>query len=155
MEAMPEPGRMQAKGFKTLVRGLVVGLVIVVGLVAHNIDMPKGRSTSKNWNFVLTHPTIFLHVIFACLVLLGATVLLVRSVHSRVQSWIVISAIGLAFVIFAFARGAQYVSTLNNNQLDNMGIGWFGAIATYGVGWYLNRKATSQPMPSESPPERP
>jgi hypothetical protein len=54
-----------------------------------------------------------------------------------------ISAIGLAFVILAFAMGEQYVSALNNTALSDMGLGWFGAIATYGVGWFLNRNATS------------
>ncbi|MGA2211567.1 MAG: hypothetical protein ABSH30_18290 [Acidimicrobiales bacterium] len=134
---------MQPKTFKALVRGLVVGLVIVVGLVAYDIKIPKGRSSSKNWNFVLTHPTILLHIIFGSLVLLGAVVLLVRSVRSRVRPWMAVSAIGLAFVIFAFATGEQYVSALNNTALSDMGLGWFGAIATYGVGWYYGRKATS------------
>ncbi|HEY5272144.1 MAG TPA: hypothetical protein VIJ34_02805 [Acidimicrobiales bacterium] len=134
---------MQPKTFKMLARGLVLGLVIVVGLVSYDITIPKGRSRSKNWSFVLTHPTILLHIIFGSLVLLGAIALLVRSVRSRVRPWIVISAIGLAFVIFAFATGEQYVSTLSNADLSDMGIGWFAGIATYGVGWFLNRKATS------------
>ena len=134
---------MQTKTFKMLARGLFIGLVIVVGLVSYDITIPKGRSSSKNWNFVLTHPTILLHIIFGSLVLLGAIALLVRSVRSRVRPWIAISAIGLAFVIFAFATGEQYVSTLSNADLSDMGIGWFGAIATYGVGWYLNHKSAS------------
>jgi hypothetical protein len=132
---------MQSTSFKVASRGLVVGLVVVIGLVAYNINIPKGRSSSKNWHFVLTHPTILLHVILGTLVLLGAIALLVRSVRSRVRPWMVISAIGLAFVILAFAMGEQYVSSLGNTALSDMGIGWFGAIATYGVGWYLNRRA--------------
>ncbi|MGC9961222.1 MAG: hypothetical protein ABSE47_04885 [Acidimicrobiales bacterium] len=134
---------MQPKTFKSIARGLVFGLVIVVALVAYDIKIPKGQSSSKNWNFVLTHPTILLHIILGCLVLLGAIVLLVRSVRSRVRPWVAVSAIGLAFVIFAFATGEQYVSTLDNSALSDMGLGWFGAIATYGVGWYLNRKSAS------------
>ena len=134
---------MQPKTFKSIARGLVFGLVIVVALVAYDIKIPKGQSSSKSWNFVLTHPTILLHIILGCLVLLGAIVLLVRSVRSRVRPWVAVSAIGLAFVIFAFATGEQYVSTLDNSALSDMGLGWFGAIATYGVGWYLNRKSAS------------
>lgn len=137
---------MQSKTFKMLTRGLVFGLVVVVGLVSFDLTIPKGRSTSKNWNFVFTHPTILLHIIFGSLVLLGAIVLLVRSVRSRVRPWIVIAAIGLTFVIFAFATGEQYVSTLSKADLSDMGLGWFGAIATYGVGWYLNRKATTSTL---------
>ena len=138
---MPKPGRMKSKTFRTFVRGLVAGLVLVVGLVTYNINIPKGRSTFRNWNFVLDHPTILLHIIFGSLVLLGAAVLLAWSVRSRVRPWMAISAIGLAFVVLAFAMGEQYVTGLSNTALNDMSIGWFGAIATYGVGWYLNRQA--------------
>ena len=134
---------MQSKTFKKLTRGLVLGLVIVVGLVSYDITIPKGRSSSKNWNFVLAHPTILLHIIFGSLVLLGTVVLLVGSVRSHVRTRIVISAIGLVFVILAVATGEQYVSTLSNTDLSDMGIGWFGAIAAYATGWYLNRKTAS------------
>jgi hypothetical protein len=140
---MPETAGIQPRTFKTMARGMVFGLVIVVGLVTYNISIPKGRSSSKNWNFVLTHPTILLHIIFGTLVLLGSIVLLIQSARSRVRSWILISAIGMAFVIFAFVMGEQYVSDLSNSELSDMSLGWFAAIATYGVGWYLYRHASS------------
>lgn len=141
-QTMPQPQRMQPKTFKTLFRGLVLGLVVVVGLVAYNIKIPTGRTTSKNWNFVLAHPTILLHIIMGSLMLLAAIVVLVWSARSHDRRWIAISALGLAFVIVAIATGEQYVATLSNTDLSDMGIGWFGAIATYGAGWYLSRKAT-------------
>lgn len=92
-------------------------------------------------SFVAAHSTILLHIIFASITLPGAVVPLIWSGHSHGPLWIVVSAVGLAFVILAFARGEQYVSTMSNTDLSNGGIGWFGAIATHGVGWYLNHKA--------------
>jgi len=135
--------QMQRVTFKSRTRELVIALVVVIGLVSYNITIPKGRTRSKNWNFVLTHPTILIHIIVGSLVLIGAVALLLRSVHSRVRSWIVVSGIGLTFVIIAFAMGEQYVSTLSNTDLSDMGLGWFGAIAAYGVGWYLSRASKS------------
>jgi hypothetical protein len=43
-------------------------------------------------------------------------------------------------VMLAFASGEDYVVTLRESALNYMSIGWFGAVATYGVGWYLGRK---------------
>jgi hypothetical protein len=73
---------------------------------------------------------------------LASIILLVWSVCSHVRLWIAISGIGLTFLLFVVATGEQYVATLSNADLSDMGLGWFGAIAFYGVGWYLSRKAT-------------
>jgi len=132
-------GQMDKRSFKAMSRGLVIGLVIVIALAADDITIPKKRSPGKNWNFALTHPTILLHIIFGTLVVLAAIVLLVRSIRSGDRASIVVSLVGLAFVLLAWATGEQYVATLKNSALSNMGIGWFGAIATYGAGWYLKR----------------
>jgi len=136
---MKKLGLMDQRSFKAMSRGLVIGLVIVIALAADDVTIPKNRSTGKNWNFAITHPTILLHIVFGTLVVLTAIVLLIRSIHSGDRSSIVASLIGLGFVLLAWAMGEQYVATLKNSALSDMGIGWFGAIATYGAGWYLNR----------------
>jgi multisubunit Na+/H+ antiporter MnhB subunit len=131
---------MDRPRFKAMSRGLVVGLVLVIALVAYNVNIPKGRSSSKNWHFVFTHPTILLHVLLAVAVVVVAIALLLRSIRSRRRSWVLMSAVGLAFLLLAFSMGERYVDTLSNSSLSNMGIGWFGATVTYGAAWYLNRK---------------
>ncbi len=131
--------RMERADFKSMTRGLVLGLVVVIALVAYDITIPKGRSSSKNWHFVLTHPTILLHILMATVVVIAAIALLVKSVRSHNRTWIVLSALGAVFVLLAFAMGEMYVTSLSNSALSNMGLAWFGAIATYGVGWYLSR----------------
>ena len=125
---------------KKLSRGLVAGLVVVVTLAAFNITIPAGKSAASNWKFVLTHPTILLHVIIATAVLITAVVALVTAIRSRDRSWIAISAAGLAFVLLAFIAGDQYVMSLQKSALNYMSVGWAGAVIVYGTGWYLGRK---------------
>jgi hypothetical protein len=124
---------------KKLSRRLVAALVAVVALAAFNSTIPAGNSAASNWKFVLTHPTILLHVITATAVLIMAVVGLVASIGSRDRSWFALSAAGLAFVLLAFAAGDQYVISLHDSALNYMSIGWAGALITYGTGWYLGR----------------
>jgi mannose/fructose/N-acetylgalactosamine-specific phosphotransferase system component IID len=136
--------KTDAAGFKRLSRWLVIALAVVVALVSYNVTIPSGRSSASNWRFVATHPTILLHVIVATVILVMAVVLLILAIRKRNQSWIVLSVIGLAFVLLAFASGEDYVMTLRKSSLDYMSIGWLGAIVTYGIGWYLGRKKSHQ-----------
>jgi hypothetical protein len=131
---------MSTVTFTRLSRGLVIALVVAVALVSYDIKIPAGRSSASNWKFVATHPTILLHVIVAAAILVMAVVVLIMSIRSRNRSWIMLSATGLAFVLLAFASGNDYVATLRDSADDYMGIGWFGAIVSYGTGWYLGRR---------------
>lgn len=131
---------MGAATFKKMSRALVIALVMAVALVSYDIKIPEGGSLASNWKFVATHPTILLHVIVAAAILVTAIIVLIISIRSRNRSWIILSAIGLAFVLLAFASGDDYVSTLRRSADDYMGVGWFGAIITYATGWYLARK---------------
>jgi len=137
---------MAAATFKKLSRGLVISLAAVVALVGYNISFPAGRSSASNWRFVAAHPTLLLHVIVAAAILVMAVITLILSVRSRNRSWIILSAAGLAFVLLAFASGSEYVTTLRRSADGYMGAGWFGAIVTYGIGWYLARKTAKRYM---------
>jgi hypothetical protein len=127
-------------GLKKLSRGLVIGLAVVIALVSYNITIPAGKSSGSNWRFAATHPTILLHIITASAVLVMGVLMLIRSLRSRQPSWILLSVAGMAFVILAYAAGEDYVTTLRKSALSLMSVGWFGAIVSYGVGWYLGRK---------------
>jgi membrane protein DedA with SNARE-associated domain len=137
-------GRMELAGFKAMTRALVIGLAVVVALVSYDITIPAGESAGRNWKFVLTHPTILLHVIAATIVVIGAIALVIRSVRSHNSPWTMVSALGLAFVLLAFAMGEDYVQTLHNSSLSGMSIGWVGAIVTYGAGWYWSHRSERQ-----------
>ena len=67
--------------------------------------------------------------------------LFVRSAASRNRLWVALSALGLAFSALAWAMGDKYVATLSKASLTGMGLGWLGAIVTYGAGWLLGRRA--------------
>jgi hypothetical protein len=132
--------KREAAGLKKLSRALVIALVGVVVLAAFNVSIPAGKSGASNWKFVLTHPTILLHVIVATGALVAAAVAVVVSLRSRDRSWIALSVAGLAFVLLAFAAGADYVMSLQKSALNYMSTGWAGAVIMYGAGWYLGRR---------------
>jgi len=144
---------MEPATFKKLSRGLVVALAVTAALAGDDIKIPGGRSSAANWKFVATHPTILLHVIVATAVLVLAVIAAIMSVRSRSRPWITLSAAGLAFVLLAFASGGDYAATLQRSADDYMGIGWFGAIVTYGTGWYLARKTAQRGKAPVPPPE--
>ena len=89
-------------------RSLVIALVVVVALAAYNITFPAGKSTTSNWTFVLTHPTLLLHVIVATGILVMAVIALIRSVRGRDRPWMALSVAGLVFVLAAFVSGEDY-----------------------------------------------
>lgn len=125
---------------KKLSRTLVVALVVVAALAGFNITIPAGKPAASNWRFVLTQPTILLHVIVATAVLAVAVVALIVSLRSRDRPWIAMSAAGLGFVLLAFAAGEDHVMSLQESALNYMSAGWAGAVIMYGTGWYLGRK---------------
>jgi nicotinamide riboside transporter PnuC len=128
------------EALKKLSRGLVVGLAVVVALVSYNVNIPAGKSSASNWRFAFTHPTILLHIIAASAVFVLAVILLIRAIRAREAAWIIISVIGVAFIVLAYASGNDYVVTLRKSALNTMSAGWLGAIITYGIGWYFGRK---------------
>jgi hypothetical protein len=135
---------MGAATFKRWSRAQVIALVIAVALVSDDIKIPAGRSSGSNWTFVADHPTILLHVAVAVAILVMAIIVLIMAIRSGNRTWLVLSAVGLAFVLLAFASGDDYVATLRRGADDYMGVGWFGAIVTYATGWYLARKIARQ-----------
>jgi len=137
-------GKTAAAGFAKLSRWLVLALVLAVALVSYNIDIPEGRSSASNWKFVASHPTILLHVIVATVILVAAIVMLIMAIRDHDRSWVILSLAGLAFVLLAFGAGEDYVVTLRKSALTYMSIGWLGAMATYGTGWYRGRRKARQ-----------
>jgi hypothetical protein len=129
---------------KKLSRALVVALVVVVALAGFNVAIPAGRSAASNWRFVLTHPSLLLHVIVASGILVVAAIALIMSLRSGDRPWIAVSAAGAGFVLLAFVTGEEYVMSLHKSALDYMSLGWVGAVIMYGTGWYLGRKRERQ-----------
>lgn len=128
---------MNKESFKKISRRLVVELAIVVAVVSYKVHFPKGKSIAENWEFVFNNPLILFHVILSTLILIEAVILLVRSLRSRNRFMTILSSIGFAFIMLAYIAGERYVAT--RQFLGLMSLGWFGAILTYGIGWFLSR----------------
>ena len=147
----------EARGFpgaflmKRRSRSLVIALVVVVALAGYNITFPAGKSATSNWTFVLTHPTLQLHVIVGTGILVMAVIALIRSVRSRDRPWMALSVAGLAFVLAAFVSGEHYGMSLHKSALNFMSVSWAGAVIAYGTGWYLGhrreRREEAAPLP--------
>jgi peptidoglycan/LPS O-acetylase OafA/YrhL len=125
-------------------RNLVIALVVVVALAGYNITFPAGKSATSNWTFVLTHPTLLIHVIVGTGILIMAVIALISSVRGRDRPWVALSVAGLAFVLAAFVSGEDYVMSLHKSALNYMSIGWAGAVIAYGTGWYLGHRRESR-----------
>jgi uncharacterized membrane protein YozB (DUF420 family) len=140
---------MNQQSFKSISRRLVIELAVVVALVSYKVNFPKGTSITQAWRFVFTNALVLLHVVVGTIILAEAIIFLIRSIRSHNRSWISWAFFGLAFVLLAYVSGEFYVATQNNVAITYMGYGWFGAIVTFGLGWYWGpKKTTSSRLPS-------
>lgn len=131
---------MNQENFKKTSRRLVIELGVVITLTSFNINFSKVKSNSQAWKFVFTHPTVLLHVLVGTIVLGEAIIFLVRSIRSKSQFWTILTSIGLALVLLAYASGEYYAATQKSSGLSFMGDAAAGALAIYGFGWYWGHK---------------
>ena len=131
---------MSSARLKGQSRRIVLELIVVVALVSFGTHFPSGESSAKAWSFVTHHPLVLLHVVLGTVVVGEAIVLLIRASLNRRRQWIVLSMLGLACVLIAWASGENYVATQHSSSLNNMSLAWLGAIVSYGVGWYWGHK---------------
>lgn len=133
---------MNQENFKKTSRRLVIELGVVIALASFNINFSKVKSNSQAWKFVFTYPTVLLHVLVGTIVIVEAIIVLVQSIRSHNRFWSILTIIGLALVLLAYASGEYYVATQKGAGLTYMGNAAFGALVTYGFGWYWgHRKA--------------
>jgi hypothetical protein len=141
---------MNGEFLKRVSRRLVIELAVVVALVSYNVRFPSNKSFPQAWGFVLRHPLTLLHVIVGTIIIAEAVILLLRILRRHDRTSIILASVGLAFVLLAYASGEIYVATQRSSAVSCMGIGWFGAIVTYGLGWYLGHKKPSV-LPAKQP----
>jgi hypothetical protein len=140
---------MNQQSFRRISKRLVIELAIVVALVSYKIHFPKGIPVTKAWQFVFTHVPVLLHVVVGTIILAEAIIFLIRSIRSHNLTWIIWAFFGFAFILLAYVSGEYYVTTQRDSAITSMGYGWFGAIVTYGLGWYWgHKKAISDHSPS-------
>jgi hypothetical protein len=137
-------GPSSAGALKRLSRAEVIALAVTIALAGFYVAIPAGKSPASNWKFALTHPSIFLHIAAAVIVLVIAAIALVKAVAAGDRFWISLAGAGFIFVLIAFAGGVDYTTTLQKGALDYMSAGWVGAIISYGIGWYQGRKKARQ-----------
>jgi cytochrome bd-type quinol oxidase subunit 2 len=133
---------MDGRGLRNASRRLVIELAVVVLLVGFPVHFPRGTSSGDAWSFLVRHPTVLLHVVVGTLILVEGVRFLLLSLRAPARRSLLVAAVGLLLTVFAFGSGISYVSAgQHDSSLTAMSTGWLGAILTYGVGWWLARRA--------------
>lgn len=133
---------MSHQSLRNVSRRLVTELTIVVLLAGAPIDFPMGVSAGGAWGFIGQHPSLLLHVVVGSLILTEGIAFLIRSIPGSGRRPLLLSGVGLAFIVLAFGSGLVYTGAgQHESALTFMTTGWIGAIVTYGVAWWLGHRA--------------
>jgi hypothetical protein len=134
-----EDQSMDHSATKRASRRLVLELV-VVALATYHARLPKDQPYSDAWQYVGKHPLLVVHVVVGAIVLVEAAVLALHGIRTRQPFWVILTVLGLAFVLVAFISGDRFLASQGETPLDLMGVAWFGALVVFAVGWYVGRK---------------
>lgn len=121
----------------------LIGLLILQFLLgmfaALFVHFPEGVSESQIWKFAGQEGIIAIHIILGLLILLGAIVLVVRTIILKDKTWIITSLVGLAGVILADVTGFLFIPQQNDMYSYCMAVGFIIALVAYFWGVYKAR----------------
>ncbi|ETK32432.1 hypothetical protein MPTA5024_29750 [Microbispora sp. ATCC PTA-5024] len=127
---------------------MVIELAVVVLLAGFPIDFPRDVSAGRAWSFLFRHPSILIHAVIGALALTEAVIFVVRTTSARRPRLLILSCLGLFFVLVAFGAGTEYVSGGQHDlALNLMTLGWVAALVVYIVGWVLGRRGMRAERP--------
>lgn len=128
------------RNFRNSVRRIFIELCIVVVFVSFGANLPTHLSYTEAMNYVLQHSNLALHMIVATIVIVEVIILVIRTFISKKRPWIYYSCIGAAFTLLAYTAGEMFAATQTDAALAMMSVGWVGAMITFGIAWFKNRK---------------
>lgn len=131
---------MKQHSFKKTARRLTIEATAVVLLVGYKANFPKGQSFADEWQFVLTHWPLLLHVVVGTLIVAETVVMLVRSWRAQNDVWMTYAGIALLSALLAWGSGEWYVASQKSIALDMMSVGWLGVLVCSAVAWYRAAK---------------
>jgi heme A synthase len=118
---------------------LIVFLVVqyVLGMAANLfVQFPQNADAGELWGFAWSQALVAAHIVIGTLMVIGAIVLVVRSLIRKNRSWIVFSIIGLLAILAAALTGATFISTQSDAYSYSMSLAFIVALAAYGWGVY-------------------
>ncbi|HEV3245378.1 MAG TPA: hypothetical protein VG102_03395 [Candidatus Paceibacterota bacterium] len=95
------------------------------------VSFPENAVDGQLWGFAWSQAPLAAHIILAILILLGAIVLLVRSILRKDKRWGIASSIGLAAVLLAGLSGAAFIPTQTDLYSYSMSLMFLLAVLSY------------------------
>lgn len=131
---------------KNMLRGQAIGLLFglciqfLLGMAINVfVSYPTSGDAGVMWEFTKRQPLVMVHIIWGTLLVIGATVFVVRSVRGSDALWKRVSVLGLVFALVAWVSGERFVSTQQDVYSFTMAVAFIAAILAYV--WGISRTA--------------
>jgi len=103
------------------------------------IQFPQDKHDGQLWEFAWKQIPIAAHIIIGILLLIGALVLVVRSIRQKNKQWIIISSIGAISILIAGVSGAIFIPTQTATYSFVMSLSFIIAFVSYSLGIYRSK----------------
>lgn len=104
------------------------------------VQFPQSKQEKTLWEFAWTQIPLAMHIILGILLLIGAIVLIIRSVQLKEKVWIICSIIGGLSMLIAALSGSFFIPTQMAVYSFIMSLTFVLAFLSYGFGIYLSKK---------------
>ena len=133
--------------FRSLTLATLCSLVLefVLGMYsALYVEFPDTLVNGNGWAWSMkASPIIMAHVFLGSLLVLLALLTVIFGFVSHNRAGIVWSAIGIVMTLVAYVSGSIFLANVaEDNYSFLMALGFMGALAAYGVAYYLTRPAS-------------
>ncbi|MCL4338664.1 hypothetical protein M1271_03175 [Patescibacteria group bacterium] len=121
---------------------LIVFLVIqyLLGMFTNLfVQFPQNTGERQMWEFAWSQPPLALHILVGTGLLLGLTVLVVRSVRYKDANWIKVSVVGTLAILIAEVAGAVFVPSQSDTYSFIMAVCFIITLLAFGWGVYKNK----------------
>lgn len=131
------------KPFKVHAIGMVILLTIqyILGMYTNLfVSFPDRANEGELWEFAWHQMSLASHIIVGIALLLGAIVLLVRSLREHNTNWIISSTIAMIAILTAGGGGALFISKQSDGYSFLMAASFLVALLAYFWGMYKDVK---------------
>jgi hypothetical protein len=126
--------------------GMAVNLFVTIPTNHPGAKPPEyfsGVAQSVFWAITQGHILLILHAVFGLVIVVGAAVLLVQGIQSRIRSLIIATGFGAFGVLAAGFNGGSFLNYNEDFSSMLMAAGFSVAVAAYVFGLYLTAQTPS------------
>jgi heme A synthase len=128
--------------------GLIIALCLqyVLGITTTLfVQLPRYLPEGQIWEFAWKQVPLALHMILGLFLLLGSTALLIRSIKSNSQTWIVASIVGLVSLLITSFSGSLFVDRKSDLYSYIMAVGFIVTLFSYIWGIFASKNELLNP----------